>query len=183
MRITVYSAVDGNYPPHPEVQTYTGYKQFNDPNRNAKIYKILPHLFLPEHDWSIWIDSTITLLKPPESLVRLVKGEVGVFHHWERNCLYDEAVACQTLDDPNIINLQMERYRSKGFPAHAGLAMCGIIIRKNTDKVNRLNEQWWAEICRGSRRDQLSFPYVFKDVVHYLPKANHAIGNQYFKRI
>ena len=48
------------------------------------------------------------------------------------------------------------------------LAACGIVVRKNTETVNRLNEKWWAEICRGSSRDQLSFPYTLGTISKYI---------------
>ena len=35
-----------------------------------------------------------------------------------------------------------------------------MILRRHTDAIRRLNEAWWNEIVRGSRRDQLSFNYV-----------------------
>jgi hypothetical protein len=38
--------------------------------------------------------------------------------------------------------------------------MVGFIIKRNNEKVNRLMEAWWAEICRWSYRDQVSFPVV-----------------------
>lgn len=34
--------------------------------------------------------------------------------------------------------------------------------------TQRLNEQWWSEICRGSFRDQLSFPYTLGKVSKYI---------------
>jgi len=44
----------------------------------------------------------------------------------------------------------------------------GVLIRKHTDRVKRLNERWWAEICRGSLRDQISFPFVWNGHAAYL---------------
>jgi hypothetical protein len=35
-----------------------------------------------------------------------------------------------------------------------------VILRRHTDAIRHLNEAWWNEIVRGSRRDQLSFNYV-----------------------
>jgi hypothetical protein len=47
--------------------------------------------------------------------------------------------------------------------------------------MNALNEKWWAEICRGSSRDQISFPYVYRDKVNYLDTVD-PFDNKYFTR-
>ena len=35
---------------------------YNDPNRNAKKYKILPHRYLKDYDYSVWIDGNILVI-------------------------------------------------------------------------------------------------------------------------
>lgn len=54
----------------------------------------------------------------------------------------------------------MARYRAEGLPEDAGLIEAPVILRRHTDAIRRLNESWWGEIVRASRRDQLSFNYV-----------------------
>ena len=34
---------------------------YNDPNRNAKKYKILPHRYLKDYDYSVWIDKHFSI--------------------------------------------------------------------------------------------------------------------------
>ena len=41
-----------------------------------------------------------------------------------------------------------------------GLVEAPVILRRHTAAIRALNEAWWAELVRGSRRDQLSFNYV-----------------------
>lgn len=56
-----------------------------------------------------------------------------------------------------------------------------IIIRKNTQKTNRLFEEWWAEYCRYPTRDQLSLFKVFRgkaeiitrDLADYAEHSGH----------
>lgn len=140
--------------------------KFEEMRRNAKIHKIVPHWFI-DTDISIWLDGNITLNITPEELVKLwlKDSDIAVCKHFERICLYEEAEVCKTfqLDNPVLINKQMKRYRNAGYPENNGMAECGIIIRRHTDKINKLNEKWWEEICNGSSRDQLSFSYVFKE--------------------
>lgn len=140
------------------------YDKFTEPRRNAKIHKVLPHLFV-DTDISIWLDANISLNVSPEELVKLWLGDddIAVCEHFERTCLYVEAEVCKTcqLDDPKLIDAQMARYKKEGYPENNGMAECGVIIRRHTPEVARCNEKWWAEICAGSSRDQLSFAYSF----------------------
>jgi len=178
----VYSSDIGMETERDDVIMCRGYDFFKENRRNAKIYKILPHLFFPDVDYHIWVDSNVTLNVEPMELIEKMDKDVAVFAHWERDCIYEEAIACQTRDDPRIIKEQMERYRKEGYPEHAGLGMCFLIIRKNTKTVATLNNAWWAEICAGSVRDQLSFPYIYRDEVQYFDKVNYLQPNEYFTR-
>ena len=141
---------------------------FQSPRRNAKIHKVLPHLFV-DTDVSIWIDGNISMNITPEEMVDkwLADKDIAAWKHFDRDCNYDEANTCIGLsfDLPETINEQVERYKKEGYPEHNGLSECNVIARRHTPEINRLNEQWWAEICRGSCRDQISFPYVFRDKV------------------
>lgn len=183
-KIIVYSAITGDKdePRSDGVFTFSKYNRFTDPRLNAKIYKVLPHLFL-NTQYSIWVDGNVTLNVSPEYLVGLMEKDIAVFHHPERNCIYDEAHVCKEwgLDSREIINEQTKDYFEKGHKRKAGLGACYLIIRKHTEEINRLNEKWWAEITRHSVRDQISFPYVFRGKVHYLPAQHNK--NRYFTRV
>ncbi len=180
----IYTALSGNKDaPRDDIPCFTDYEKFLNPARNAKIAKILPHLFM-QTEWSIWVDANIHLKVPAEVLLeKLGDAEIGVFPHPDRKCLYDEAQKCieWKKDDPATIKNQVERYIQEGFPENSGLAACGVLVRKHTEKINRLNERWWAEICRGSVRDQISFPYVYRDSIKYFEPVN-LWDNQYFYR-
>ena len=139
---------------------------FDDPVRNAKIHKILPHRFFPDADYSLWLDGSITA-RFPFSARRLVdmflaEHDIAVFQHSRRTCLYQEASVCHQfrLDEPGRIWKQVCRYTQEGFPENAGLAECSVVLRRHTAAVRAFDEAWWDEIMRGSRRDQISFPYV-----------------------
>ena len=41
----------------------------SDPCRSAKAFKILPHKFLPEYDYSVWIDGNFIVKKHPKDLI------------------------------------------------------------------------------------------------------------------
>jgi hypothetical protein len=92
----------------------------------------------------------------------LADSDLAVFQHRLRTCVYQEAGVClqRNLDDRERIWQQICRYTREGYPANAGLAECSVILRRHTAAVRAFNEEWWSEISRGSRRDQLSFDYT-----------------------
>jgi len=158
-------------------------KYKDNPRLAAKIYKVLPHLFM-DTEWSVWIDGNIKLHVSEDRLIDMTKPyDVGVFRHWERDCIYDEGEFCVKIgkDSRDVIAKQLSDYRQIGYPEKNGLAQCSILVRKHTDEVKRLNEKWWSHISRYSIRDQISFPVVYDGNFKYLPKV-HIRKNKYWSR-
>jgi hypothetical protein len=137
-----------------------------DPNRQAKLYKVLPDMFFPDAEYSLWVDGNVSLIYPFDihRLISLFLAEADmcVAPHHTRTCLYEEAAVCKVrrLDSARVIDRQMARYRKEGFPAWHGLNQAAVILRRHSEAVKNFNHKWWQEICQGSRRDQLSFNYV-----------------------
>lgn len=181
--ITVYTSVVGgfdkledcqeddtaNYIAFTEQQSDTWdcrkpYDKFKDNRRNSRIQKIMPHLFF-DSEYSIYLDGNIRLKVPAQQLIDeyLKDKDVAVIRHIGRDCIYDEADACMNLKKGNPLELaeQVKEYSKIGWKKHAGLAECGVIIRRHTKAVEQMNEKWWAHYCRYSERDQISFPLAF----------------------
>lgn len=140
--------------------------EFKDQNRNAKIHKIMPHLFFPDKEYSLWLDGSCRI-EFPFTVERLIDiylsdADLAVFKHPIRNCVYQEANACISakLDDPDVIREQVNRYTKENYPSNFGLAECSVLLRRHTPAMKAFSELWWNEIKRGSRRDQISFNYV-----------------------
>jgi hypothetical protein len=138
--------------------------KFSEPVMNAKIYKILSHKFISSK-YSMWVDGNIYPLSDSRKYIELLEdADILVFKHPYRKCIYEEAAAAkrrvQNFQRP-IIDEQINQYRKNGMPENFGLAECNMIIRKNSLEVEEFNTFWWAEICKYSHRDQLSFPYVW----------------------
>lgn len=131
--------------------------------RSARWHSANAHLAVPEADISIYHDGTHRLLVPPEELAALLgDADLAAPTHGYRNCVYEEAakVLELRLDTPEVVDAQMARARAEGHPPHGGLWELTVLIRRHTPAVAAFNELWWAEIRRGSWRDQLSFPVV-----------------------
>jgi hypothetical protein len=142
------------------------YRKFNDPCRNAKIHKILPHKYFPQTKYSLWIDGNINItstLSLHEWIKEFLgKHDLAVFKHPRRSCIYQEASWCilHELDNYKVIDAQMREYHKRGYPANNGLAECRVLFRRHTAAMERFDEAWYEEIRTHSRRDQLSFNYV-----------------------
>jgi hypothetical protein len=174
---------------------------YNDPNRNAKKYKILPHRYLKDYDYSIWIDGNIKVISDIRALCN--GDSYKVYDHMQvfdkRNCIYDEAQAILNFgkinsertpergiknwkDNPKLIVDQMNRYISDGYPKNNGLATNPIIVRNHNDSdVIAVMEDWWSEIKYNSKRDQLSFNYiVWKNQFNFVYLQGDSRNNEYF---
>lgn len=140
-------------------QVVKAYDRFKDPNRNAKIHKVLAHQWL-DCEYSLWIDGNIVLdMSIDEMIDKYLKdSDLALFEHYGRTNIYQEAKACKKLqlDDHEVIDKQISVYGDKV----PNLYECPVILRRHTDETERFNNYWWSEICRHSRRDQLSCPFV-----------------------
>jgi len=140
------------------------HREFRDPCRNAKLHKVMPHLFFPKASYSLWVDGSVQLVStlPLDQWIMtyLSDCDFAVFKH-RRTCIYQEAAECKRrkLDDVAVIDRQMQQYLQEGYPKNNGLAECTVLLRRHTDQVVRFNELWWEQICKHSRRDQLSFNF------------------------
>lgn len=158
--------------------------------RNAKIYKILPELFIPNYDYYIWHDVSHELIVDPVEILSNEKNKNAaylVFRHTTRNCIYNEANIIKKLgyDNKKLVNEQVNYYKKNGYPSGNGLYELSAFI-KNSKKSMLTSLIWWENICKFSSRDQISFPYaVWKSKVDIVIlegfsngiNANGEIGN------
>jgi len=135
------------------------------PNMMNRKYKILPHLFLSEYEWSLYVDANIAIVGNPLELANkyLSKYDMAVPKHFARECVYDEARECVILGKTKYEEAmcQMNKYKNEGFPAKFGLGENNIIYRRhNSEKIKKIMNEWWMEIKTQTQRDQLSLAYV-----------------------
>lgn len=166
-----------------------------DQVRKCRQLKILPHVYFPEHKYSIWVDGNIKITADIDELIEKHFDQPGPgflsFKHPWRDCIYDEAEAVianrKGLEDSSgekRVRDQMAKYEREGMPKNNGLIESNVILRKHTPEVNWIMEQWWEEVKMHSRRDQLSFNYVaWKNHFNYglLDGCSRWDTNKYFK--
>jgi len=180
--VVVYTAVIGSRDKlRTDIPCFTTDMGFMDDRMNAKIFKILPHKFFYA-DFSIWVDANIYLDLPywdkrnaeDRAIELLGDADIAVFKHRSRTNIYEEADAIKFYypEYTPLIDEQVKDYSKMGVPTDLPFPQCGVIIRRHCPIVDAFNEAWWAEICRYSPRDQMSFPVVaanFPDLkINYL---------------
>lgn len=185
MKIQVYSVNTNDHDPKrkDDILTFTDWSKFTSPALGARFYKCAPHILFPEADWTIYVDGNISLNVDPELLVEnCVPYDFGVFEHPFRRSVQEEAkvVVEVGLDTQENVDKILNRYPVAKIAQ--GLAMCGVIVRKNNDFINAKNALWWQEICYSSLRDQLSFSLFFP--FHcFWDSIDIMSPNKYFTRV
>ncbi len=156
-----------------------------DPRLQARILKTQPYIYLPYHDYNIWIDASFEPICNDWSVFTNKKSAIQVYHHPVRDCLYNEAKTCKKMgiDNIDIINKQIDDIRKDGFPPHYGLYATGFMVRKDSKGVRKLLDMWCSMIINGSIRDQLSFTYcVWKHNIEIDAISGSIFNNEFLKR-
>lgn len=143
-------------------------EKLEDPRRLSRLPKILPHKYLPEHDISVYIDSSLEL--KAEDVRKMVSecmegSDIALYKHYLRNCVYDEIEFVMNSTDRVVTNRDLclkalEKYKSINYPRNNGLFENAFIFRRNTKEIKELNELWWKEYAIGAERDQFTFMYA-----------------------
>ena len=148
---------------------------YSDNNLDAKHYKLFPWKYLKEYDYSLFVDANTIILADMNILINkyLSSENFVMWKHPERSDLYDEAeVILQILrHSPTKIIEQVKSYKKDGLTTLTGLVEGSFIWRTHHDiKLKKFMDDWWNEIKKHSKRDQLSLIYLMwkKD---YRPKV------------
>lgn len=164
----------------------------DNPKRESRRYKWLPHLLF-DCEYSLYIDGNVRVLTDLDGLVdKYLEGyDMAAYKHRCRDCLYDEGIICKYfgLDDAEVIDKQLNRYKKDDYPAHNGMTEGNTLLRRHTGQIKRLGQFEWEQIQNGSYRDQLSFNYsawklgvkvnTFKGMIKLYPEAKQVLENYY----
>lgn len=137
-----------------------------DDTKVARYFKTHPHLFFENYEKSIWIDGNIDIIKNIDDHVNLLNDDnyILCYDHPYRNCIYQEVNACLKLKKDSIENIKnTENFLiNENYPRNNGLIQSNILVRNhNNNECIFLMENWWEMIKKYSKRDQLSFNYIF----------------------
>lgn len=156
--------------------------------KDAKVYKLMPHFFLQNYEYSLWIDGRV--LVKSTSIINFVhdslqNANIALLIHPERKSTFEEAEKCieWKLDDPTRISDQVEAYKKDGFNDQISLVAGSVIARKHMERdIIEFDEAWWHENVIHTLRDQLSFPYLaWKYNLKFNILYENWIENEYYK--
>lgn len=155
------------------------------PHIVSRRYKMLAHQYLPQYEYSLYIDSNIRLHADPSPLFAryLANANIAIAKHPERDCAYQELQECTLLGlvDVHTAHAQAQRYLQLGFPQHFGLNESGVIIRRHhAPDIVELMTHWQAEFLNGGKRDQFSFNYLVWKLNVHTSELN--VGPRYSRR-
>jgi hypothetical protein len=139
------------------------------PNRAAKRPKYKPWRYT-EAPVSLWVDASFRVVSPlfaVEATAGLTDDEpIAQFPHPWRDCLFTEAEESARLakyaGEPVLE--QADAYRRAGHPEGWGLWATGVMGRRHTEQVCDLGARWLEETARWSFQDQISQPFVLREV-------------------
>ena len=146
-----------------------------DPVRVARFVKTHPHMLLANHGIAVWIDGNILIRGDLTDLIDRFERSglpLAAVPHPLRMSVYDEARECvhRGKDDAAVVESQMARYRAENFDCDDLIESNFLMYRLDHPQLAPFLGAWWAEIDRGSRRDQLSINYAIKNAgVEWLP--------------
>jgi hypothetical protein len=131
--------------------------------RLARKIKILPHIFLPDSEFTFWIDASFQInIDLNLFWARHFKPMLTAPAHPIRNCVYREIASCifNRRGDENELRIQERDYKKENIPAFNGLITSGVLMRQQTKGCIILCDDWWNEIVKYSARDQVAFAKV-----------------------
>lgn len=142
-------------------------EQLPDPRRSSRLAKILPHKYLPPHDISVYIDSSLEI--KTKDIRKMVSDcmdgkEIALYKHYMRDCVYDEIDFVMNSTDRVVANKELclkaiQKYRDIDYPIKNGLFENAFIFRRNTPEIRSLGDIWWKEYSEGTERDQFTLMY------------------------
>jgi len=136
-----------------------------DPLSASRMPKLLPHRFLQDYDFSLYLDANMALKAPPTKLCQRADWPdfANTRHPWRR-CVYAELEAIEQRGkaDAAHVEAQIERYRKAGMPEWNGMWENGVLMRRHMDPdVIALDEVWWEEYLRSETgRDQPALAFT-----------------------
>ena len=116
---------------------YAPPEEFDSPRLANRFHKMLFHRSLPSTGISVYVDANV---RPIESLVPLFEAfsesgaDVGMYRHYARASVHEEARAClhrNKIDNPAALKEELKLYDSAGFPDKGGMWEGSVIFKRH----------------------------------------------------
>lgn len=140
-----------------------------DPRRRARFAKTHLCCFFHEYEWVMWIDANVLICRHPSEILNsydLDGYEFSTFRHWGRGGIVAEAAACVSIgkESPAVIASHLSQVAGhRAFRENALFATMVFFMKPGSSAAAKMCSEWWRQIVRGSRRDQLSLPIAIAE--------------------
>ena len=131
--------------------------------RLARKIKILPHVFLPDCEFTFWLDASFQINVDLNIFWnKYFKPSLTAPTHPIRNCVYREIASCiyNQRGDNDQLRIQELEYRKQNIPAFNGIITSGVLMRQKTPACIKYCNDWWDELQKHSARDQVAFAKI-----------------------
>lgn len=127
--------------------------------------KIMPHQYLDNYDFSLYIDGNIQIISNLSLLLSTIHEDtpIAIFKHLFRQNIYDEGEACiqQGKVAKVVMEKQLQKYKDDKTFIQNDMYEANVLFRHHKDpNTIKLMEYWWNEFVNHSKRDQISLPYA-----------------------
>lgn len=158
---------DKNFPPRFNAMT---------PRLQAKIPKFFGWQLAPGYDYYLWIDGNMTLSNSDSLkyfydncqgydvvvLKHPVRPDIRQEVRYTRKGIKQQAMYMVKRYTNELLKEQYDAIRSDKDFVDDFLVNGGVLMYRNTPKVQRMLKEWWYHVSRYIVQDQISFPYVLK---------------------
>lgn len=138
--------------------------EITDFTRQNRFCKLHPHLIFPDYRYSIYYDANTFFVSDISEVVdSLPKTRMAVASRLFIDDIYEESLRLINAkrDNAEVISEQMKQYWLQGMPSHFGQYWNYVLVREHNNPICvNLMEEWWNEMEKYSKRDQLSLPYI-----------------------
>jgi len=156
----------------------------DNPNLNAKRFKVKAHEFFPEVNRSVWVDGSIRICGPVAALAMsepLGETPISGFAHPRSKTVFDEAanvLRCHR-EDPAVLQRLLSWYKSVGYSpnGNAFLENNCLIRAHNEQRCIETMADWWQMILKWTCRDQMTLAYVGDK--HHSIRASKELARRY----
>ncbi len=167
-------------------------QDFGSPRLNNRHHKMLYYMSLSPEGVSVYIDANVRAIN---NLLPLFKAfeesdaDLGMYRHYARSSVRDEAQACllrNKVDNPDAVAEELRFYEDAGFPDTGGMWEGSVIFRRHSSEaLHSAMEAWWSLYSRFQTRDQFSLPFViWKHGLTVYDLDEHSPGREhYFVRL
>lgn len=130
------------------------------PVKTARWYKIMFHKHI-DTEYSLWVDGTFIINTNLNTWWKRFSPPFTACQHPFDNCIYTDATSCIESGKgiKEIIERQIALYKAIGIPKNNGLIASGVLMRQKTPEVQQFCKEWWEQVRRWSKRDQIAWGY------------------------